>query len=294
MSELTPCLEEEFEIAINDGDNTDLAESSTSIVTVQPGAVADVIDISEEVDRTKSFYACFRNDLINARQTSTLREAKLLRIVISQVLQDATDFKNYKIKVKDLAKMLDLDPSSMYRDAKKICEGLHKRYISIERPDGTWEMFNWVSRSYYDKSYIHISLSDDLKPFLLQLERDFTKIQVQEFVKFSSFYGLRIYECLKSEWKRRYMKVTKFKFDVQHLRLLLDGENKLTTFSHFKQRALVPAVDSINNNDSALFDVEMELVTGYKKAVTHVIFHITPRKSMANDTEDTIAALSLL
>lgn len=273
----------------------DIETDINSLAIIQPNnTMVDIVDISDEVERTNSFYACFRNDLINARQTSTLREAKLLRIVISQVLQDATDFKTYKIKVKDLAKMLDLDPSSMYRDAKKLCEGLHKRVLYIENSKGEWEMLNWISHSCYKDSYIQISLSEQLRPYLLQLERDFTKIQVREFVKFSSFYGLRIYECLKSEWKRRYMKVTKFKFDIQRLRTLLDGENKLTTFSHFKQRALIPAVESINNNEAALFDVEMEFITGYKKAVTDVVFKIKPRNPIAADEEDTVAALSSL
>ena len=269
-----------------------LAESNGDIVPIDT-LDTDIVDVSKDVDRTNSFYACFRNDLITAKQTSTIREAKLLRIVISQILQDATDFKSYKIKVTDLAKILDLDSSSLYRDARKLCEGLHKRFLSIDKGNGEWETLSWISRSYYKDSYIHICLSSDLKPYLLQLKKDFTKIQVQEFVKFSSFYGLRVYECLKSEWKRHRMKQTKFKFDVSVLRAILDGENKLKTFSHLKQRALIPAIEAINNNDATQFTVEMETISGHKKAVTAVVFKITPRNIESKENEEIVAALSI-
>lgn len=278
---------------IKDENEILLSESDGTIVPVD-NLDTDIVDVSDDIERTNSFYACFRNDIITAKQTSTIREAKLLRIVISQILQDATDFKNYKIKVTDLAKILDLDSSSLYRDARKLCEGLHKRYLSIDKGNGEWEMLSWVSRSYYKDSYIHICLSEDLKPYLLQLKKDFTKIQVQEFVKFSSFYGLRVYECLKSEWKRHRMRQTKFKFDVSVLRAILDGENKLKTYSHLKQRALIPAIEAINSNEATQFTVEMDTVTGYKKAVTAVIFKITPRSKDDHEDEETVAALSIL
>lgn len=239
--------------------------------------LVEIENAPTEVLMRDDFYACFKNDLVKSRQTTTLREAKLLRIIISQVVNDATDFKTFKVKVSDLAELLELKPSSLYRDAKKICENLHTKYISIQNPDGTWENFNWICHSYYDNAYIHITLSDQLKPYLLNLDADFTKIQVKEIIKFNSFYGLRIYEILKSEWNRRYQKVVRFKYKIDYLRQMLDSEKKYRSYPHFKERVLVAAIDSINSNPNVLFDVSADYVLGYKKAVDSVIFNIKPR-----------------
>lgn len=260
--------------------NTDIA-----VIDSNDNNVVEVIDASNGALLRDDFYACFKNDLVKARQTTTLREAKLLRIIISQVVEDATDFKTFKVKAADLAELLELKSSSIYRDAKKICESLHTKYISIQNEDGTWENFNWICHSYYDNAYIHITLSDQLKPYLLNLDANFTKVKVKEIIKFNSFYGLRIYEMLKSEWDRRYHNVNNFKYKVAYLRQILDGEKKLKTFSHFKERVLVPAVDSINNNPYALFSVSIKYDTGYKRAVEYVTFTISPRNDNSNALE---------
>jgi len=223
------------------------------------------------------FWVCFKNEFVSAKQTPGLREAKLLRVVISQVLSDAKDFKSYKVRIKDLAKLMNIKPSSLYRDVKELCENLHKRIISIERPDGTWETFNWVQLSFYDGEYIHIMLSDQLKPYLLDLQYNFTRVQMREIAEFSSLYGLRIYEMIKSEWTRRKKKPRKFTFSIARLRIVLDIGSKLTYWSHFKTRVIVAAVDSINSNPAAWFSIVDTSYTKTGKEITEVTFTIDPK-----------------
>lgn len=246
--------------------------SEISIISLSPNH-------SKSTNLNPDYYACFKNELIFGCQDMTLREAKLLRIVISQILSDENEMKPYKIKLTELAKILNLQPSSLRRDAEKMCDNLHKRVITIKNDDDTWEKYNWLSHSRYDGTYIHIKLSDDLKPFLLQLKNNFTKIQLRETIPFSSYYGLRIYEMIKSEWNRRLKTIKSVMFYIDDLRKLFDLNGRLKTFSHFKNCVIIPAVESINNNEQALFTVDADYITEHGKTVKAVNFFIYPRQT---------------
>lgn len=227
--------------------------------------------------KSEDLYACLKNEFVESKQDTSLREAKLLRIIISQIVDTATDFSTYKIKVKDLADLLNINSASVYRDIKEICRSLHSRCVQIERPNGTWANLSWVDRSEYDGKYITICLSQSLKPYLINLEKNYVQYQIKEITCFDSFYGLRLYEILKSRYNKSLKNKTSFTFTIDELRFKLNCQDKHTDFMHFNSRVLAIAIKDINNNPECSFSITFQKETEGKRVVA-VTFFINPKK----------------
>ena len=73
------------------------------------------------------------NELVRSKQDDlTLLEAKLIRLAISQVLENDTDFRTYSCNVVDLANFLGIDNHNIYRDIQDIARSLIKKSIFIK------------------------------------------------------------------------------------------------------------------------------------------------------------------
>jgi plasmid replication initiation protein len=175
----------------------------------------------------------------------SVQEAKLIRIAITQVVKQDTEFKTYTVRVSELANFLEISGSNLYRDIKGICESLMKRllYIGTGDPKHPWKMAHWVSSAEYDgQGNITLRLSDELKPYILALE-EYNKYKLENVLKMRSFYAIRIYELLKvDEYKgNEYME-----FSIFELRKILECEETLTRISDFKSKVIDRSVAEIN------------------------------------------------
>ena len=69
----------------------------------------------------KDFYVIQANELVRSKQDDlTLLEAKLIRLAITQVLENDTDLKTYTCNVVDLANFLGIAKDNIYRDIKEL------------------------------------------------------------------------------------------------------------------------------------------------------------------------------
>jgi plasmid replication initiation protein len=99
--------------------------------------------------------------------------------------------------------------------------------------------------------YIGVTLHPDLKPYLLQVHRDYTRFQLGYAVRMESKYAIRLYQLLQ-----RWAFVGKKRITLDELRLRLgareldkNGEimkDSLPAYKNLKQKALTPALDEIN------------------------------------------------
>ena len=73
------------------------------------------------------------NELVRSKQDDlTLLEAKLVRLAISQVLENDTDFRTYSCNVVDLAKFLGISKDNIYRDIQDLSVNIMKKSIFIK------------------------------------------------------------------------------------------------------------------------------------------------------------------
>ena len=92
-------------------------------------------------------YTVAANDIIRGKQSMTLQTARLIRLLITQVVKEDKDLKTYSCRISDLADFLNIPSSNLYRDIQSICESAMKSvvYIGTGNPKHPWKMFHWVS-----------------------------------------------------------------------------------------------------------------------------------------------------
>ena len=127
---------------------------------------------SKDYDMTYNaeHYKVAANDIIKGKQSMTLQTARLIRLLITQVVKEDKDLKTYSCRIIDLAKFLNIDSSNLYKHIRTICDCAMKSvvYIGTDNPKQPWEMFHWVSMAKYDgEGTITLRLSDEIKPYVL-------------------------------------------------------------------------------------------------------------------------------
>lgn len=206
----------------------------------------------------KNYYVVTANDLIKGRQKMSLREAQLLYIAISQVVYEDKDFKTYTTTVPELAVFMGIDTDSLYRDLEGICTSLCQRVVKIQvggenaKSRKKWKVFSWVQSAEYDNGKITLRLSDDIKPFLLDLESYYSQTLLGTLMAFRSYYTTRLYQYLVADTGAKYGNVHEWKFSCEQLRELFQiGENQYKLTRDFLRKTIIPALDELNNSDYA-------------------------------------------
>ena len=79
---------------------------------------------SKDYDMTYNaeHYTVAANDIIKGKQSMTLQTARLIRLLITQVVKEDKDLKTYSCRIIDLAKFLNIDSSNLYKHIRTICD----------------------------------------------------------------------------------------------------------------------------------------------------------------------------
>ena len=149
-----------------------------------------------ELKLNKDYCVVSANDLIKGKQRMTIQESKLLYIAISQVVKEDNDFKTYTTTIPELAEFLGITSDNLYRDIDKITDNLLQRFVKIKIDKNKWKKFQWVNRADYDNGVLTLRLSDDIKPYLLELEKHYSQFVLSTMLTFKSYYASRIYQLL--------------------------------------------------------------------------------------------------
>lgn len=149
-----------------------------------------------ELKLNKDYCVVSANDLIKGKQRMTIQESKLLYIAISQVVKEDKDFKTYTTTIPELAEFLGITSDNLYRDIDKITDNLLQRFVKIKIDKNKWKKFQWVNRADYDNGVLTLRLSDDIKPYLLELEKHYSQFVLSTMLTFKSYYASRIYQLL--------------------------------------------------------------------------------------------------
>ncbi len=190
------------------------------------------------------------NQLVQASYKLNVQESRVILLLASIVKKDDTDFNLIKLRVKDFIQFVGIEKcKDSYARVKKVTRNLGKKTLDIKiiDPDTnkTREISaQWLASSdYLGDGYVELEFSNKLKPFLLQLNDNFTKYHLQTALCLNeSSYSLRIYELLK-QWqkpKQRTFELDQFKY---HLAISPD---KYKVYAGFKNRVLKPAIKEIN------------------------------------------------
>lgn len=210
---------------------------------------------------SKEYSVVMANKLIQGKQSLSIRAAKIVRILISQVSMEDKEFYTYKTTVPELAEFLGMDCANLYRDISKICdEILYSRVlVATGDPCNPCISVPWVKKSKYVKNEgVILRLSEEIKPYILALVKCFTTYKIENILKLRSVYSIRLYELLMCQMG--ISGESKVEIELSEIRDAIRCEDKLLTFNNFRKRVLNPALKEIDQKTDHIV-----VTTSFKK-----------------------------
>ncbi len=179
------------------------------------------------------------NPLALSRQEMGLLTKRLLVLALSDITRDDHDLEPIRITAWEYAQIFNIRGKSIYSRIEESARELLEQTVQVKESNGDWLMFQWVSEARYDSgrdsreklACIELKIHDKLKPYLLQLRRDFSIIPTEQLLSFESFNSMRLFEVLYTTsygGEKRHLH-----FDVDELKVRLGLEGKYERFKDF-------------------------------------------------------------
>lgn len=197
------------------------------------------------------------NFITQARYEMTETERNIMYMVIAQVRPDDSPLKVYKVSIKEIAHIMgsgEINFESYKNATARIVTRLVQGYL----PNGDFLQTTFAASARYKKGtgIIEIALSQEIRPFYVDLKEKFTKIQLQAAISLQSIYAKRIYELL---CMYKNMKNKTFRRNLVDLKLMLGvmdtktGKDKYPIWTQFQRDVLEVASREINGNTDLTF-----------------------------------------
>lgn len=197
------------------------------------------------------------NVLTNARYEMTEAEKNLLYMVVSKVRPNDSITKMYQVSVKEMAEISG-SQQLKFEAYKQASRKLLTRVFETTLENGDFLQATFIASALYKKGtgIIEIELSQRVRPFYIDLNQRFTKIQLAAAISLNSTYAKRIYELL---CMYKNMPNKTFKRDLHELKAMLGiidlktGKDKYPIWSQFTRDVLDVALKEINAHTELSF-----------------------------------------
>ena len=190
---------------------------------------------------TKQDWVVKANDLINARYDWTVLQQRMVLLMIAELNSEAEDFGWQTIHVGDLIDRGQVSGHAYYERVTEAAQVLLDQKIYVKQTSGRWRGYNLLSFVEPDTGCIKARFNPDMRPFLLQLKRRFTKYMLENVMRFQSPYSTRIYELAM-----QYLDIGHRTIPLDALREMLVVEEKYPRFYDLRRRVLDQAAKEIN------------------------------------------------
>lgn len=217
------------------------------------------------------------NTLIrNTRYSLSEQEQKILIYLLSKIDRNDTEIKNVRVNLYDYCEIAGISrDSNNLAYIKKSIKNIADTSWWIATDKDTEILFRWIDTVELNKEdsncIINIKLSSSLKPFLLELTKNFTQYELINILALRGKYTIRMYEILKS-----YMFHGIWRVRIDELREIIEC-NKYKQFKEFNRNILKPSIKEINEYT----DIEVS----YKmikegKFITEIEFYIDAKRDI--------------
>lgn len=188
------------------------------------------------------------NQLIRGRINWTKLEHRVVAMLVAQLKREDDAFEMQRVHISDLMDMAQVSSRDIYNRAEEVCRKLlnQKVHVRTKTEDGkrVYQGYNCLSTCRYveGSGYIEAKFNDDMKPFLLQLKRQFTMYRLQNFMRLNSQHSMRMYELIKMREGLRHLPLS-----VEELREVLCCKHTYQRFSDFRRHVLERARTEIKD-----------------------------------------------
>ena len=217
------------------------------------------------------------NELIQrTRYNLSMQEQKIILYIISKIKPNDDISKIYNFRIVDFCKIagIDYENGKNYANLKAALKNLCDKSMWIKLDNGKETLLRWIKEPFLEpkSGTIEIILDEKMRPYLLDVQKNFTQYRLYEILAMRSQYSIRLYELLKS-----YETIGRWKFNVDELKQKLFAE-KYNRFPDFKRRVVEKAVEEINDYTDLKIRYTLEK---YGKKYTEITFFIKQKTNLA-------------
>lgn len=235
-----------------------------------------------------------KEDIILSYMTAlSFTESLLIAKMCNMIEQEDKEFKDYRIYIKDLLSQVGKNNvgGTTYAQIYEAAEKLRSREIQIRFKDekarstiidttiatSTEKLENEEDRK-GEESYISLTFHPKLKPYLLQLKQDFTRIDLDIYQKIHASHAIRLYHIFSSYFGRGQKRVF---LEVQELKEMLGIAEKYSNFTMFKKYVLEDSQKRLNQDTDLNFTYQ---IRKRGKTVLGIDFYIIQNKKNISPT----------
>lgn len=238
-----------------------------------------------------------KTGLVEATSKMDIHEFRVFMTMLTMVLPDDEDFVEYEIRTQDIIKLYSLSDDGRYYEAiREAADRLfNKRFIIFEKKeDGeiyktTIHLIDETSEpvKVSEQNRIRLKFNPKLKPYLLQLQREYLTIDVRNIANIQSPNSVKLYLILKHQYNLGNRKV---KYSVTRLReILAIGDDEYPLYGNFKQKIIQKGIKDLEKyTDLVVIKFEEEKVG---RAIDTVVFFIA-EKEISRQLEATTKKLT--
>ena len=222
------------------------------------------------------------NNLIESRYKFDQWETRMFLSVVRQIKKEDTEFKTYRIWYKDVIKTFGLKSGDSYELLRKGAKSLMGKsfFIAYETPEGISRETQYhilrkidymqdgnTGKKVENNEYIDIEVEQEMKPLLLQLQKNFTTYDIKYIAKLA-VYPIRVYELLK-----QYQSIGRRKLGVEEIKTMFEVTERYKLFGDFFRWVIKPSIRDINKYTDLMVTEVNKIKTGRKVTALEFIFH---------------------
>lgn len=225
-----------------------------------------------------------KTGLVEATSKMDINEFRVFMTMLTMVLPDDEDFIEYEIRTQDIIKLYSLSDDGRYYEAiRDAAERLfNKKFVIYEKKeDGeiyrtTIHLIDETSEPVKEseQNRIRLKFNPKLKPYLLQLQKEYLTIDVRNIASIQSPNSVKLYLILRHQYNLGNRKV---KYSLVRLReILAVTDSEYPLYGNFKQKIIQKGIKDLEKyTDLVISKFEEEKVG---RAVDKVIFHLEEKQ----------------
>lgn len=199
--------------------------------------------MDKKMETERSYPVVKSNAIIQkSRYDLSLQEQKVILYLVSKIKEEDDDFREYEFGLRELCDIFGIIKCSKnYSNFKNSIQTLRNKSFWVRLP-GKQSLCSWIEKvEIRDNGRVVLRLDSTLKPYLLQLKREYTAYDLSNVLPMDSTYSIRLYELLRS-----YAYQGEFEISLPELKEMLCVSTDYSIYNNFKVRVIDKAISEIN------------------------------------------------
>lgn len=238
------------------------------------------------------------NKLIESRYSLSLYEMRIFNYLVSKIGKDDENFKEYVLSFPEIIGKCNVPKRKLYENdadlVKRTVKKMQSRVIEISN-GGTnqWKFINLfcTSEKPKGKNEVRLKISPDLKPYLLNIKRNFSKLDLPFLLKLSSIYAIRFYEISVEKLMGRHS--CTYLLSMHAIKFMFEIENKYKRFDAFRNSVLDISKKEIHTKTNINFDYEIIKSEYDKRRVESIKFIVSKKETVLYEENKKIPNLKV-